>query len=206
VLDVGCGYGSLVHFLSQQGFAAEGWDHDPDSVAASREVFPDAPVKLIDVEHAELADGPKFHSVILKDSLHHLVGEGDVKTAFQTIRGLLEPGGRLVILDPNPMWILRIARNLASHLDPEATLPVALQVVKEAGFEVKGVEFFETIGLPLSGGYVGPKLVPEWPWAKQLVASTNQALSTLAESLGIAPHVCWRYLIHADMLPETKTD
>ena len=107
---------------------------------------------------------------------------------------------RLVILDPNPTAIVRFARKLVSHIDPEAPLDLALEVLKKERFEVKSVDFYETIGLPLSGGYVGPRLVPNWQPVTDLLAAVNQRLSGAATRLGLGRSVCWRYIIAADKL------
>jgi SAM-dependent methyltransferase len=200
VLDIGCGYGSLVNDLVSRGFQAEGWDRDPESVAVAHRLFPHAPVRLVDAEAPDLVSY-RFDSVVLKDCIHHLAGEGDVRMAFGTIRGLLKPQGRLVILDPNPMWILRIARKIASHLDPEASCAFTLQLLDQEGFDVKGLAFHETIGLPLSGGYVGFRLVPNWRPLNRFVAAANASLSRAANRMGLGPAVCWRYIIHADLRP-----
>lgn len=200
VLDIGCGYGSLVNYLISQGFQAEGWDRDTDSISVARKLFPNAPVRRVDAEDPALVDY-RFDSVVLKDCIHHLAGEGDVRVAFRNIRRLLKPQGRIVILDPNPMWILRIARTLAAHADSEASRDFTLRLLDEQGFNVKGVGFHEIIGLPLSGGYVGLRLVPNWRPLNRLVAAANNALSRLTNRLGLGPVFCWRYVIHADVRP-----
>jgi SAM-dependent methyltransferase len=197
VLDIGCGYGSLVNYLVSHGFHAEGWDRDPESISVARRLFPKAPVRLVDAEEPGIVDY-RFDSIVLKDCIHHLAGDGDVQTAFRNIRRLLKPGGRIVILDPNPMWILRAARTLASHVDPEASCAFTLRLLNEQGFEVKGVDYHETIGLPLSGGYVGVRMVPNWRPLNRLIAAANMALSRSANRLGLGPAVCWRYIVHAD--------
>lgn len=198
ILDIGCGYGSLVNYLVARGFEAEGWDHDPESVAVAHELFPGVPVKHVDAEREATMPANTFDSVVLKDSLHHLAGEGDVDVSFANIRRLLKPGGRIVILDPNPMPILRVARKLARHHDPEATSTFALRLLKEQGFTVGGIRYHETIGLPLSGGYVGVRFVPNVRPLNALVSWANDALSRVANAAGVGASVCWRYVIHAD--------
>jgi SAM-dependent methyltransferase len=201
VLDVGCGYGSLVAYLRAQGFDAEGWDYDPESIRISDTLFPDGRVKLVSVD-GELPAAPgTFDSIVLKDSLHHLAGEGDIEKGFANIRGLLKDGGRLVILDPNPTALVRFARKIVSHVDPEAPLDLAVRVLNKERFDIKSVDFYETIGLPLSGGYVGPRLVPNWQPINHLLAAANDRLSRAVTRLGVARSVCWRYVIAADKLP-----
>ena len=198
VLDVGCGYGSLVSYLTEQGFDAEGIDFDKRAVGTAHSVFPRAVVKLANTETVEAYPEHSFDSVILKDALHHLVCEGDFTASCRVFHRILKPQGRLVILDPNPMWILRAARRLAAHHDVQVPLPLALEALKQNRFEVLGVQYFETIGLPLSGGYVGVRLVPNIAALNKSVAAANRILSRLANEIGLGSQLCWRYVIHAD--------
>jgi SAM-dependent methyltransferase len=199
VLDVGCGYGALVAYLASQGFDAQGVDFDEESVTVANRLFPEAKVSLANAESLDQYPAHSFDSVVLKDALHHLVCEGDFGKAAATFRRLLVPGGRLVILDPNPMWILRTARKLSAHQDVEATPDRALEVLRENAFKVRGMDFYETIGLPLSGGYVGVRLVPNIGLLNQTVAGCNQAVSWVVNRVGLGRQLCWRYVVYADV-------
>lgn len=200
VLDVGCGYGSLVAYLSSHGFEVDGWDHDPESIRVANRMFPSIKVEHRDLEHEANVSPARYDTIIFKDSMHHVMGEGDVHRALEATRTLLKPNGRVVVLDPNPMWILRTARRIIGHIDPEAPRDAVTAVLAEHGFAVGDVDFFETIGLPVSGGYVGPRLAPNFSVVNKLVAWTNKLASTTAVRLGIGPHVCWRYILHADRI------
>ena len=81
---------------------------------------------------------------MLKDALHHLAAEVDIVKAFDNICRLLRDGGRLVVTDPNPTWILRLARTLARHDDPEAPLELALQLLSAHGFIVRQVHYHKS--------------------------------------------------------------
>jgi SAM-dependent methyltransferase len=199
VLDVGCGYGALVAYLASQGFDAQGVDFDEESVTVANRLFPEAKVSLANAESLDQYPAHSFDSVVLKDALHHLVCEGDFGKAAGTFRRLLVPGGRLVILDPNPMWILRTARKLSAHQDVEATPDRALEVLRENAFKVRGMDFYETIGLPLSGGYVGVRLVPNIGLLNQMVAGCNRAASWVVNRVGLGRQLCWRYVVYADV-------
>jgi SAM-dependent methyltransferase len=198
VLDVGCGYGSLVNYLTEQGFEAEGIDDDEKSVSTAQAVFPGVKVRLENAESLDEYPSSSFDSVVLKDALHHLVCEGDFQVSSKTLRRLLKPGGRLVILDPNPMWILKTARKLSAHDDVEVDPKLALRLLEENSFQPLGIEYFEMIGLPLSGGYVGVRFVPNIGVLNRAVAGLNTGVSKLAGQIGLGPNLCWRYLIHAD--------
>jgi SAM-dependent methyltransferase len=198
VLDIGCGYGALVDYLRAKGFQAEGIDFDPESVEAARQLFPSAAVRLENAETLEHYPAASFDSIVLKDALHHLVCEGDFPTASRTIRRLLVPGGRVVVLDPNPMWILKLARRLAAHADVEVGPWRALSELQQNGFAVRGLAFYEVLGLPLSGGYVGLRLVPNLPPLNAALAGFNRLASASVNVLGLGSRLCWRYIVHAD--------
>jgi SAM-dependent methyltransferase len=199
VLDVGCGYGSLVQYLQSQGYQAEGIDFDQVSVEAAHRMFPSAAVHLENAESMERFSPASFDSIVLKDALHHLVCEGDFRSSSLMFQRLLVPGGRLVVLDPNPMWILKMARRIAAHHDVEVGPQRALTELRQNGFEVRGIAYYEVLGIPLSGGYVGLRLVPNFAPLNSAVAGLNRLASSMVNGLGLENHLCWRYIIHADV-------
>ena len=199
ILDVGCGYGSLVGFLSARGYRAEGIDFDSVSIEVARHLFPTAAVHLENAETLKRYPTASFDSIVLKDALHHLVCEGDFREACNSFRRLLVPGGRVVVLDPNPMLILRLARRAAAHQDVSVGPDQAFAVLRDNGFEVRGLSYYEILGLPLSGGYVGIRLVPNWAPVNAGLAGLNRVASSLVNALRLGPVLCWRYIIHADV-------
>jgi SAM-dependent methyltransferase len=198
VLDIGCGYGSLVAYLRSSGYEAEGIDLDRDAIEAGRDLFPENPIRIGNAESLDGWAPHSFDSITLKDSLHHLVCEGDFPSAARAFRRVLAPGGRLVILDPNPTWIVRLARRIAAHDDVEASPQRAHSELEGNGFATRGIEFFETVGLPLSGGYVGVRMVPNWQLCNSALAAINAAASAAVNAAGIGSRVCWRYILWAD--------
>jgi SAM-dependent methyltransferase len=205
VLDLGCGYGSLVNYLVVNGWQAEGIDNDAEVMSIASALFPGVPLKLMDVGRLREEYPPgSFTAVILKDSFHHLVNVADVQQILKHIHAILCNEGRLVILDPNPTWIVRTARRIISHKDPEAHPEIAIKLLAENGFKVLGLEYFEVIGLPLSGGYVGIQMAPNWKPLNWLVAMLNTGLSALVNTLGLGHSLCWRYLVYADKEKQAK--
>jgi 2-polyprenyl-3-methyl-5-hydroxy-6-metoxy-1,4-benzoquinol methylase len=199
VLDVGCGYGSLVSYLSAHGFDVEGIDSDPTSIEAARQMFPNARVHLEGAESLGRYPNASFDSIVLKDALHHLVCEGDFRASCEEFRRVLVARGRLVVLDPNPMWILRLARRIAAHDDVAVGPERALTVLADNGFEVCGITYYEVLGLPLSGGYVGVRLVPNLALCNAGVAMTNRFASSIVNAMKLGRQLCWRYVIHANV-------
>jgi SAM-dependent methyltransferase len=198
VLDVGCGYGSLVALLTRRHFDAHGVDPDPESIAAAKQRFPYTDVRLARAEDLDSSFDGTFDAVTLKDCLHHLIGEGEADSAFDAFRRLLRPGGRLVVLDPNPIWILRLARWLARFQDFQTPLEEAQDTLARHGFRIRSVSYYEVIGLPLSGGYVFVELLPRVRALQVAVAVINGVLSRLADGLQLGKFICWRYILVAE--------
>lgn len=201
VLDVGCGYGSLVNFLNKEGLDAEGIDNDPESYNIAKHLFPNVTLKLMDAKKiGDYYGNGIFDTIVLKDCLHHLAEEETPEVFFLNFRRILKSKGRLIVLDPNPICILRLARKLILHKDPEMRLEYALRLLEEESFRVKGVNFYEVVGLALSGGYVGFQFIPNIKLLNQWVTSINHRASIGINRLGLGPFLCWRYLIYADKI------
>jgi SAM-dependent methyltransferase len=96
-LDVGCGAGELLARLMQAGYVAEGLDFDPLAAAAAR-ALSGALVHSGAFEKAPLAES-SFDLVVLSHSFEHLP---QPRAALRRIASLLRPGGRAVLLYPNP--------------------------------------------------------------------------------------------------------
>lgn len=97
ILDVGCGPGRVLAFLESRGYRRlEGFDRDPDAVAAARSRV-GAPVA---VEH----DWPRlllnrksaYDLIILKDVIYYVPRE-QVVDQLRTVREALRPGGRVIV-------------------------------------------------------------------------------------------------------------
>ena len=85
VLEVGCGSGALARALLEAGYDVTAID--PDA--------PDGP-PFLRVKLEELESSGPFEAVVAARSLHHL---HDLDAALDKIRGLLVPGGVLVVDD-----------------------------------------------------------------------------------------------------------
>jgi SAM-dependent methyltransferase len=196
VLDIGCGYGSFVNFLIQNGYEAVGVDYEREFIEIGAEIFPQANLK---VGVAETLDFPNscFDTVVLKDVMHHIKGEGDPDKAFSEISRVLRNGGRLIIFDPNITIILKIARLVIAHEDPECSWEQAKDIVERVGFSIIKISFYESIGLALSGGYVGLQLVPNIHSLYEVITMANHLFSIIINKIGLGRYLLWRYLIAA---------
>jgi SAM-dependent methyltransferase len=97
LLDVGCGAGGFLHRARAAGFSASGLDFNPARVAALRgrgfDVFAGSLPEL-----ARGASAGSFDAVALFQVLEHL---DDPAAWLDAAKGLLKPGGLLLVAVPN---------------------------------------------------------------------------------------------------------
>lgn len=196
ILDLGCGYGTLVESLSQLGRQVVGIDLDGESLAVARQLHPDR--DFVEGDFMGRYSDQSFDHVVMRDAWHHLYEESeDPAAVLGEVGRLLAPTGTLVIFDPNLHWILRTGRKLIGHRDAECSLEDAERFLAAHGFRVVGRNFYELFALALSGGYVGPRLVPPWPPLHRLLAWLNDRLSRGLDGTRLGPGLLWRYCLVA---------
>lgn len=193
VLDIGCGYGSCVQFLVQHGFEAIGIDQHEPSVRAGQQRYPKLNLKY-DQQGLEQFTDNFFNTIILKDVVHHIYDEDDIVTFLKDAFRICKD--RLIIIDPNPMPILKFARKLIGHVDPVCPPNILKKFLKDAGFKHVQLSFSEVIAFPLSGGYVGPNWIKS-PLLMKLLLGLDRALERLLSILRLSHFFCWRYYIVA---------
>jgi SAM-dependent methyltransferase len=98
VLEVGCGLGDLLASLSASH--AVGIDVSPRMIELARERHPDLDLRVSDVEHDALPEGP-FDFIVFSDAIGHL---DDIERALSRVRPLLARGGRVVVNYYNFLW------------------------------------------------------------------------------------------------------
>lgn len=109
ILDVACGNGRLLRMLSQKAHvAAYGVDISEEMVATARAMDPEA---RFSVGSADQLDFPEdtFDWITVSCAFHHFTKpEVFLKEAHR----VLKPGGKLLIADPSPIWLIRTLENL----------------------------------------------------------------------------------------------
>lgn len=97
VLEVGCGIGTIVFWLSQQGCAAVGSDISSVAVEYGKQKYPHI---SLNVESAEKLSYPdqEFDLVLSFDVLEHLF---NVDRHLAEVRRVLKPGGCYLFQTPN---------------------------------------------------------------------------------------------------------
>jgi SAM-dependent methyltransferase len=110
VLDLGCGTGYLLVWLSQKGLIASGVDQSPSMVKAARKYLPNLEIALAD-GLTYLRDHPAtFSAIFCHDVLEHLATDDLCVEWVAAAQRALTPGGFFICRVPN-------AANLtASHL------------------------------------------------------------------------------------------
>ncbi|HXK17202.1 MAG TPA: class I SAM-dependent methyltransferase, partial [Polyangiaceae bacterium] len=98
VMDYGCGIGNLTTHLASAFSEVHGFDPSPASVEVARKQTPGARF------WSEIHGAPSefFGTVVLSCVLHHIPPQERAETLKNALR-LLQPGGRLVVFEHNPL-------------------------------------------------------------------------------------------------------
>lgn len=100
LLDIGCGTGALARTLADRGARVVGIDPNPEALALAREAVPAAGFRRAEAQSLPFADG-SFDGAIFLNSLHH-VPEPAMHRALEEVARVVEPAGRVVVVDPVP--------------------------------------------------------------------------------------------------------
>lgn len=108
VLDVGCGAGELLSAIG--GAGSVGIEISPELVEAARQRYPELDVRVVDVEHGPLPEGP-FDTIVLSDAIGML---DDIQQTLERLRPLLASNGRLIVTYYNYVWepVLKFAESM----------------------------------------------------------------------------------------------
>lgn len=155
ILDLGCGYGSFLHYLSRKGYGnAQGVDVSEEQIAAARR---------LGVERAQVAEAAAFLEarpgafdlIVALDFFEHF-SKDEVLHLLDCAREALRPGGRLILRVPNgdspfASWI-----RYADFTHELMFTPASVrQVLRAAGFTPLGV-------YPLEPVVHGPASLARW--------------------------------------------
>lgn len=197
VLDVGAGYGNLTRDLQKSGLDCTGIEIDTEKIDLARKWF-DVELERRDIHDSGYADG-QFDTVVFREVIRHLsLAEAVGQAARIGAR-------RVIVFQANPIWLLRLAYKVTGHHEhAQYGLDDIAAAFREAGLAVGKIEYFDTIAFPLSGGYIGRQLVPNWRWLARLVMGIDWAVTGLVRLLGLGRWMCYRGLILAEKKTEQK--
>jgi SAM-dependent methyltransferase len=194
VLEVGCGYGTLLDLLRKKGFHAIGIDMDKEAIKLGRQRYKDINLIYMDVNSPEFHD-EKFDCVIFRESAHHL--------DFDIVLTKLEKfiAGQIIVFEPNPNFLVKICRKVVGHTDSELDYRKTTGLLNRHNFKIKCLEFSDTIAFPFSGGFVGKPLLPNIKLLWIILLKVDEILLKVLNLLRLKKYLCWRYMIVAARNP-----
>jgi cyclopropane-fatty-acyl-phospholipid synthase len=148
LLDVGCGWGSMaLHAASHHGARAVGITISQQQVARARERVAAAGLEdRVEIRLQDYRDlgGETFDAISSVGMFEH-VGRRQTETYFETLRGLLQPGGRLLNHAISSVGGSRLRNRsfTGRYVFPDGELLDVSDVVaamEGAGFEVRDVQ------------------------------------------------------------------
>lgn len=98
ILEIGCGLGDLLASLG--GARSVGVDISTRTIELAKRRHPSLDLRVADVERDALPEGP-FDAIIFSDAVGHL---DDIQRAFEQVRPLLSPSGRIIVTYYNFLW------------------------------------------------------------------------------------------------------
>jgi SAM-dependent methyltransferase len=118
VLDIGCGSGEDIEYISRVSKHITGVDISPEAISAFQATGFNGIVA--DVKNLPFPDG-SFDFVVCPAVLHHLIGQGKLDDFIVEFVRVLKPGGYLLALEPNAYNLSGILMNIMNALMPGIT-------------------------------------------------------------------------------------
>ena len=139
LLDFGCGIGNLTSRFVMHYREVHGYDPSAKSLEVAKERAPGAQF------HVDPSTLPKEHfaTAVLSGVLHHVAPSARVDL-LRTVRGLLRPGGRIVVFEHNPLNPVTRRAVKACAFDDDAILLwpwEARGVLEGAGFRDVALDY-----------------------------------------------------------------
>lgn len=191
VLDVGAGYGTLSRRLKDAGFEVTAIEPNPHTrdLAKKWNNIDELPCGIYQTPFED----HYFDTVILRECVEHLM----FPQAIREINRICNM--RVLVFQTNLNPLITLARKRIGHeeFNPQK-LPYFTVNLEEAGFPKQKVLFRDPLAFPLSGGYHARQMVPRSPSIERAVLSFDRILTRILRFFGLAPLICWRYLLIAD--------
>jgi 2-polyprenyl-3-methyl-5-hydroxy-6-metoxy-1,4-benzoquinol methylase len=172
LLDFGCGIGNLTERLVARCAEVHAYDPWAQSLVRARERASTAHI------HDDAKTIPKAHfaTVVLSGVLHHVAPSARIEL-LRTVRGLLRPGGIIVVFEHNRLNPVTRRAVAACAFDDDAILLwpwEARGVLREAGFKSVRTEYI--VFFPRALAFLRPlepKLRRVILGAQQMILATN---------------------------------
>jgi ubiquinone/menaquinone biosynthesis C-methylase UbiE len=154
LLDVGSGWGEFVNAIESPAKLAI--DFDPSH---ARFVDADVPFSVQDMRALAFAGG-SFDVLFASNVLEHLRTKDEVLQALREFRRVLQPGGRLIIMQPNFKYCSRSYFDFFDHYCAYTETSMA-EGLRIAGFAVERV-------VPRFLPFSTKSRLPQWNWLVRL--------------------------------------
>lgn len=142
-LEVGSGHGNYAAAWSAAGQRVTASEADPARLEMLRDRFADEPLVAVRELHAPIREAAGYSAVVAYNVLEHI--EDDVG-ALRSFRGLLRPGGHVVLVVPAfPVAMSEFDRSIGHHR--RYTCPSMERVLRAAGLQPALVRYQNSVGL-----------------------------------------------------------
>lgn len=148
VVEIGAGIGNItLHLLPREHYVCS--DIDPLHLHLLRNLFyrrPNVDVRYLDISSNidEWPSKEKFDTVICLNLLEHIK---DHEVALRNMHKLSIPGGRMILLVPNGPSLFSSLDAAVGHVR-RYTKKEVVRLVREAGFELERVWYFNRVSVP----------------------------------------------------------
>ena len=193
VLDMGAGYGTTTTYLGNKGFNVIAIDLDSDSIEIAKKLNPSINYKKLNAEQLPFEDN-SFDTLILRDALHHFVGEADFDKVKNEMCRVLRNDGKIIFFDPNVNFLIKTLRKISKHEDEECTYEEAIDIMNGLNLDIIHKSFNTIYSLPLSGGYVGVNFIPQINLLQNFILFTEKIFEKLIQN-SIGRRIAWRYVV-----------
>ena len=95
ILDMGAGYGTTSTFLQNKGYNVIAIDLDSESIEIAKKLNPLINYKKLNAEDLPFEDA-SFDTLVLRDALHHFVGEANFEKVKKEMYRVLRNDGRII--------------------------------------------------------------------------------------------------------------
>ncbi len=149
VLEVGAGTGTITERIAPGKERVVALELEQSYVDQLQARFRDSPQVRPYLADVALADWPglkeeRIDSILLSNVLEHIPDDAG---AVRRFRGLLEPGGALVIFVPAHQWLFGSLDEAVGH--HRRYTPTTLRTVLEGnGFRIEQLEWMNLVGIP----------------------------------------------------------
>lgn len=180
VLDVGCGEGALLGWLTRRGAEAWGLDLQPEVCRRARQRVPDAPLVAGRGETLPFAPA-SFDFVVYFNSLHHLPVLA-MDHALAEVFRVLRPTGRLAVFEPlaEGPWF-EVMRPLEDETELRAAAYGAILRATEGRFALLAEKLYTTLQPVGSADELVASMIRVDPAREHRAASALHQIAELLE-------------------------